>query len=118
MKELERIESSANSKLKQVNKLHNHKYRKEENLFVADGIRLAEMAIQAQWPVKFALAATESLNNPRVIKAVEELQERKCPVYELSQDLYSKVSDTVNGQGLLLVMGQRLFTWQEVLTGK
>ena len=118
MKELERIESSANSKLKLVNKLHNHKYRKEENLFVADGIRLAEMAIQAQWPVKFALAATESLNNPRVIKAVEELQERKCPVYELSQDLYSKVSDTVNGQGLLLVMGQRLFTWQEVLTGK
>ena len=118
LKELERIESSANSKLKQVNKLHNHKYRKEENLFVADGIRLAEMAIQAQWPVKFALAATESLNNPRVIKAVEELQERKCPVYELSQDLYSKVSDTVNGQGLLLVMGQRLFTWQEVLTGK
>ena len=80
MKELERIESSANSKLKLVNKLHNHKYRKEENLFVADGIRLAEMAIQAQWPVKFALAATESLNNPRVIKAVEELQERKCPV--------------------------------------
>ena len=78
MKELERIESSANSKLKLVNKLHNHKYRKEENLFVADGIRLAEMAIQAQWPVKFA----------------------------------------VNGQGLLLVMGQRLFTWQEVLTGK
>ena len=53
-----------------------------------------------------------------MVKAVEELQERKCPVYELSQDLYSKVSDTVNGQGLLLVMGQRLFTWQEVLTGK
>lgn len=118
LKELERIESSANSKLKLVNKLHNHKYRKEENLFVADGIRLAEMAIQAQWPVKFALAATESLSSPRVVKAVEELQERKCPVYELSQDLYSKVSDTVNGQGLLLVMGQRLFTWQEVLTGK
>ena len=67
LKELERIESSANSKLKQVNKLHNHKYRKEENLFVADGIRLAEMAIQAQWPVKFALAATESLNKPERI---------------------------------------------------
>lgn len=118
MEELERIESSSNSKLKLVGKLHSHKYRKEENLFVADGVRLAEMAIQAQWPIKFALVAAESLANARIAKAVEELQQRKCPVYQLAQELYAKVSDTVNGQGLLLVMGQRIFTWQELLTGR
>ena len=118
LKELERIESAANSKLKLVSKLHSHKYRKEENLFVADGVRLAEMAIQAQWPIKFALVTSESLGNARVIRSVEELQQRKVPIYQLSQELYAKVSDTVNGQGLLLVMGQRIFTWQELLTGR
>ncbi len=116
MKELEKIESAANSRLKLVSKLHNHKHRREEGLFVADGIRLAEMAIDAEWPIRFALVTEQALANHRVIKAIEALQERNCPVLQLSQELYSKVSDTVNGQGFLLVMAQRLFTWQEVLT--
>ena len=40
MKNLERIESNANAKIKLVAKLHAHKYRKEESLFVAEGVRL------------------------------------------------------------------------------
>ncbi len=116
MKELEKIESVANSRLKLVSKLHSHKHRKEEGLFVADGIRLAEMAIDAEWPIRFALVTEQALVNHRVVKAIETLQERNCPVLQLSQELYGKVSDTVNGQGFLLVMAQRLFTWQEVLT--
>ena len=116
MKNLERIESNANAKIKLVAKLHAHKYRKEESLFVAEGVRLVEMALAARWPMRFAFVSDNALKNPRVVKAVELLQDRDCPVYQLDGDLYSKASDTVNGQGLLLVMGQRLFTWQEVLS--
>ena len=116
MKNLERIESNANAKIKLVAKLHAHKYRKEESLLVAEGVRLVEMALAARWPMRFAFVSDNALKNPRVVKAVELLQDRECPVYQLDGDLYSKASDTVNGQGLLLVMGQRLFTWQEVLS--
>lgn len=116
MKNLERIESNANAKIKLVSKLHAHKYRKEESLFVAEGVRLVEMALAARWPMRFAFVSDNALKNPRVVKAVELLQDRECPVYQLDGDLYSKASDTVNGQGLLLVMGQRLFTWREVLS--
>lgn len=116
MKNLERIESNANAKIKLVSKLHAHKYRKEESLFVAEGVRLVEMALAARWPMRFAFVSDNALKNLRVVKAVELLQDRECPVYQLDGDLYSKASDTVNGQGLLLVMGQRLFTWREVLS--
>ena len=44
MIELERIESLTNSKIKLAAKLHTNKYRKAENLFVAEGVRLVEMA--------------------------------------------------------------------------
>lgn len=112
---LERIESASNSKAKLVIKLHNHKYRKEEGLFVADGIRLVEMAVEAKWPVKFAMLSDQAVSNERALAIVDKLQERGCKVYGITKELYHKLSDTVNGQGILLVAGQRIFTWQELL---
>lgn len=114
---LEQIESAANAKLKLVTKLHMHKYRKEEGMFLAEGVRLAEMAVAAKWPMAFALATDKALQNDRVVKLVETLQSWECPVYQISEDLYGKVSDTVNGQGFILVVKKRIFTWQEVLRG-
>lgn len=116
MEDLERIESTANSKVKLVAKLHMHKYRAEEELFVAEGIRLGEMAAQSNWPLKFAFVTDEAAGNARVKKIVNILQEKNCPVYAVTQEVYDKASDTVNGQGLLVVAGKRLFTWQEVLS--
>lgn len=115
MEKLERIESGANAKLKLAAKLHAGKYRREEGLFVAEGVRLAEMAVKAEWPVNFAFVSDSAAADARVIKVVEALQRRSCPVYQMDKTLYNKASATVNGQGLLLVMGKRLFTWREVL---
>ena len=116
MDSLERIESAGNAKIKLVSKLHTHKHRREEGMFVADGVRLAEMAVEAQWPVKFAFVSDHAADNPRVGRLVEKLLQKSCPVYQMERELYAKASDTVNGQGILLAAGQRLFTWQEVLT--
>lgn len=115
MDSLERITSNTNAKIKLAAKLHTAKYRKEENLFVAEGIRLSEMAVAARWPIEFGLISDGAIANPRAVAVVERLQERQVPVYQVSQELYQKAADTVNPQGLMLVMGQRIFTWQEVL---
>lgn len=115
MEALERITSSTNAKLKLAAKLHIPKYRKENHLFVTEGIRLIEMAAAAQWPLSFALASDSVLKNQRAVEVIEQLQERNCPVYQVSDELYKKAADTVTPQGLLLVMGQRIFTWQEIL---
>ena len=115
MIELERIESLTNSKIKLAAKLHTNKYRKAENLFVAEGVRLVEMAAQSDWPMEFALISDSAMENPRAVAVVEQLQEKGCPVYQVSDQLYDKAADTVTPQGLLLVMGFRIFTWQEIL---
>ncbi|WP_275040363.1 RNA methyltransferase substrate-binding domain-containing protein, partial [Anaerovibrio lipolyticus] len=114
MIELERIESLTNSKIKLAAKLHTNKYRKAENLFVAEGVRLVEMAAQSDWPMEFALISDSAMENPRAVAVVEQLQEKGCPVYQVSDQLYDKAADTVTPQGLLLVMGFRIFTWQEI----
>ena len=81
MIELERIESLTNSKIKLAAKLHTNKYRKAENLFVAEGVRLVEMAAQSDWPMEFALISDSAMENPRAVAVVEQLQEKGCPVY-------------------------------------
>ena len=43
----EKINSMTNSKIKQAAGLQNRKKREKEGLFVAEGIRLAEMAVES-----------------------------------------------------------------------
>lgn len=114
MKELERIESRDNAKLKLVGKLHTPKHRREAGLFVAEGVRLVETAADAEWPLEFAFVSDGAVKNARVKAIVKKLQARSCPVYQMTDELFGKAASTVNSQGILLVMGQRLFTWREV----
>lgn len=105
---MERIDSSSNKKIKLVVKLHTGKYRKQEGLFVAEGVRLAEMAIESTWQTEFAFVSDRVLDNPRVQQVVSALEAKSVPVYAMTDDLYNKAAATVASQGLLLVMRQGL----------
>ena len=118
MAELERIESLANAKIKLAAKLHSSTHRKTENMFVAEGIRLAEMALKAEWPVEYALISDTATENERAMAIVTALQERECSVYQVDDRVYDKAADTVTPQGLLLVVRNRIFSWQELLRSK
>lgn len=115
MTNLDRIESMDNSKIKLAAKLSQGKHRRDENLFVAEGIRLVEMAAESDWPLEFALISDSCSANERAQSVVEKLLEKGCPVYQVPDKVYNKAADTVTPQGLLLVMGYRIYTWQEVL---
>lgn len=115
MLNLDRIESMDNSKIKLAAKLSQGKHRRDENLFVAEGIRLIEMAADADWPLEFALLSDSCSANQRAAAVVTKLREKGCPVYQVPNKVYNKAADTVTPQGLLLVMGYRIYTWQEVL---
>ena len=52
---IERIDSPANKKIKLAAALKQRKQREKTGLFVAEGIRLCEMAAEAGWQVKFGL---------------------------------------------------------------
>lgn len=103
----ERIDSPVNKKIKRTASLHSRKYREKEGLFLAEGIRLAEMAIEADWEIVFALCTAELVGQPRGSKLLNQLEKNGVPVYEVPENIYRKASGTDTPQGILLVMKQQ-----------
>ena len=101
---MERIESAENSKIKWAAALHMRKERERRGEFVAEGVRLAEAAAAASWPLLFCLVTEEALRDARVQAIVAVLEGKRCPVCIVSPTAYKKVSATSTPQGILLVM--------------
>ncbi|MEW6028094.1 MAG: RNA methyltransferase [Chloroflexota bacterium] len=97
------ITSSQNSKIKTVRALTGRpKERREAGAFVAEGVRLIEDAIHANWPFRFALY-DETLNE-RGRSNIESLKSRGVECEEVSPSLMRSLSDTDTSQGILAVL--------------
>lgn len=99
----ERIESAANKKIKLAASLAQRKRRQKEGKFVAEGVRLVEMAAASDWTIDFALFTSELEQDERGAKLLTSL-EAKCPVCEVSAPLFKKASGTETPQGILAVV--------------
>lgn len=100
------ITSTRNPKIAWVRKLQGQvKARREANLFVVEGVRLAEEALAAGWPVELALYdATLSGRGREVLDAWEK---QGIQVEEAAEHVLRSASDTQNPQGLLAVVAVR-----------
>ena len=67
---IERIDSPANKKIKLAAALKQRKQREKTGLFVAEGIRLCEMAAEAGWQVEFGLLTGQVMAQERGAKLV------------------------------------------------
>lgn len=104
------ITSPSNSKIKLVRSLQNRsKNRKDEGVFVAEGIRLIEEATSVRWPIEFLLF-DETLSD-RGLKIVEKLQANaKIDIAEITPTLMAEISDTTTPQGILAVLKREALT--------
>jgi TrmH family RNA methyltransferase len=97
------IISTQNPKLKLVRNLMGRpKERAEAKAFVAEGVRLVEEAMNANWPFKFILAG-ETLSQ-RGRELVKRLEVKNIEVEQISDSLLNSISETENSQGLLAVL--------------
>jgi TrmH family RNA methyltransferase len=97
------ISSPHNPKLKLVRALQGRaKERREAGAFLAEGIRLVEEAVNANWPLRFILF-DETLND-RGMAQVEGLRSRGVDVEEISTSLMKSLSETESPQGILAVL--------------
>ncbi|MBI4731049.1 MAG: RNA methyltransferase [Chloroflexi bacterium] len=97
------ITSAQNPKLKRVRALLGRsKERRDAGAFVAEGVRLVEEALAANWPFRFVLYAEElsergrALNNGLIVAGVE--------TEDVSSHLLDALSNTGNTQGILAVL--------------
>jgi TrmH family RNA methyltransferase len=89
---------------KQYLKLKFKKYRQEWKLFLVEGKRLCQEAIDSDWTVESAMIS-EAFQKDPAFPAIEKLLTvRNIPLQVLSTSNFTKLSDTESPQGIVLVM--------------
>src|SRR5215204_3278370 len=97
------ITSSQNSKIKLVRALLGRaKERREAGIFVVEGVRLVEEAVNSNWGLQFALY-DESLSE-RGLKLVNKLEDKNVEVEKAESRLLQSLSETETPQGILAVL--------------
>ena len=105
-------EDLPSAKIKIAKKLQMKKYRQELNLFVAEGLRLCEMALEFS-EIEFGFYTEEFLKNERAKILVDKLQ-NVTEIFKVPSNTFDKISDTRTPQGILLVVKQKFFEVEEV----
>ncbi len=97
------ITSSQNPKLKLVRALQGRpKERQEAGAFLAEGVRLVEEALAADWPVRYVLYSSSLSDRGEAL--VERLKATGLNVEEVAGDLLQAVSETETSQGILAIL--------------
>jgi RNA methyltransferase, TrmH family len=109
------ITSTHNPKVQLVRSLLGRpKERREENAFVAEGVRLVEEALAAGISFRFGLYSEEV--SERGMALVQHLQSQAVAMDQVSSDLLKTVSETRNSQGILAVLDHSPLPIPEQLT--
>lgn len=103
----ERIDSPANKKVKLAASLHTRRHREKEGLFIAEGIRLVEMAAESGWHIVYGFYTPELMEQERGAKLCAVLKSKGIKLYETSSAVYRKVSATDTPQGIMVVVEQK-----------
>jgi TrmH family RNA methyltransferase len=97
------ITSAQNPKIKLARALMGRpKERRDAHAFAAEGVRLVEEALEADWPFRFVLAG-EKLSE-RGESLVASLQSHGVDVERISDSLLDSISETETSQGILAVL--------------
>ncbi len=85
--------------LKYYSSLLIKKYRREENKFLVEGLKLISEAINSDYCCEILFASKESINENRNFLTL--MQKNKIKVEYLNESDLSKISDTKTNQGLI-----------------
>ena len=85
-------------------RLLTRKYRQAERLFLAEGVRLVEEALECGVRIEWAVAAPEA--GERATLSIRKLLERKIPIYQAEEKTLRKALDVVTPQALAAVCRQ------------
>ena len=100
------ITSRQNPLIKSIRALQkNAKKRKAAGAFVVEGVRLAEEAQAAGWPIRSVLHSEEL--SERGWQVIKQFQQQGVKVEACSPEVMQAASDTQSPQGLLLVLEEK-----------
>ena len=104
---IRQIVSQDNQYIKLTASLRQKKYREETGLFVVEGTRFVQEALESSWILEYAVVSEEHEGNERSRELATSFESRGCPVLSVPSALYKKISDTETPQGILAVVKQK-----------
>jgi len=111
---IRQIVSQDNQYIKLTASLRQKKYREETGLFVVEGTRFVQEALESSWILEYAVVSEAHEGNERIRGLATNLEKRGCQVLSVPPALYKKISDTEAPQGILAVMQQSRETLEAV----
>ncbi len=86
--------------------------RREQQVFVVEGVRLVEEALAAGWTFRFVLYG--GYLSKRGQSLIEKLKAKKVDVEQLDEKILASLSETESSQGLLAVLEYKVLPPPEV----
>ncbi|MEL7566988.1 MAG: RNA methyltransferase [Dehalobacterium sp.] len=97
------LSSKNNHLIKLAKSLANRKFREKEKLFMLEGVRLIEEALDAGVQINYVLYTPKLSNSTRGNKLIESFANHGVAVYLVEESIFDDVSDTENPQGILAI---------------
>ena len=107
------ISSLTNDKVKLINSLHHRKYRRQHNLFVAEGFRICREAAENGWEIRYLLYDNLNIDTHIIENLINEVLCLGADVIGVTSEILSKISHKENPQNVLCVIGQK---WNDLPT--
>ena len=101
------ILSLSNDRIKIIKSLSHRKYRRELNLFVAEGIRVCKEALNNGWSFKYLLYDKSNTDNILINGLFDEITSKGGDVISVTSDILKKISHKDNPQNVLGVIEQK-----------
>lgn len=97
---MENIQSKENLLIKDVKKLKEKRYRKDCNMFLVEGFRFVEEALDSDFEVVNIFISTRGESKYEDSQVKSKLQE-DTKVYSINDSLFKSICDTENPQGII-----------------
>ena len=105
MKKIETITSAENPLIRRLSVLaRNPRRAAKENVFLVEGLRLAEMAARSDGQILHAVVTERALAAERAAVLAEQLRQRGVPVSCVPPRLFAACAETDAPQGILLLL--------------
>lgn len=111
------IQSSSNSRLKEIRKLRERKHNKHSDLFYMEGVRIVGEAVETDGLVVVLLVCPELLKNDFARDLVDIAESRQIEILELSRQAFESISIKDNPQGIAAIGRKRKYTITDLPLG-
>jgi len=115
---LVQISSFTNDKIKYLRSLYRKKYRREENKFVIEGVRIIEEALKEDIEIDSIFYSNYLFRNKRGEELLINLQKYDLELIEITDKLLTEVADTQSPQGIIAIVNKGNNNLEDIIVGK